>query len=423
MNNKKYYFIIDMINLLLKFLISFSVVGIILAPITKDPAMVFKAFILLPAPVISYFTGRYLKHLWSFLILHILLGIAYFLMSTNLFTQVIYVIYIIILTIMELNAQLQPERLKKINTSIFFIPVFFLMYMVNSYIGLTELNQLSFILAIAFVLLYLLNMYLINFESYFQNHSSVSNIPMGQIVSTNNTLIVFFCGFCIFVMLLFTRLPLNSILSVISKMILAIIRTIVSLFLTDGDNTNAEDIMGSEINENQQLFEDAGTASPILEFIFNLILGLILLVVIGAFIALIVYGIYKLYQHFHADKINNFKDHTEFISPFDKRTKVERDYKNVFTRKSSHFWGRTNNEKIRKMFYKAALSGEADIEHPELLTPVRLSQLILSKDQGIINSTADSKKVAELTACYEKARYSKEECSKDEVLLVKELLK
>jgi hypothetical protein len=427
MNNKQYKTVIDLINVILKFLIAYTLISILIIATLKSTDYVYQALWLIPASFISYFTGKYSKHIWTFLFSHVLLFVIYIFISTNAFITVYYTLFLTVLTILELKNRLKPEIVAKSNTSLLFISILLVMNILCYYLSYDKLNQLFFSLTFLYVLLYLLNMYLLNFERFFQNQENLSNVPIQKIRGTNNLLILFFGSFCFFVMLLFTNFPLKVILTSIGSFLLSILRFFISLFtsLFKHNSVQKEVLEEPVITPESPLPSYSESTSNLLEIIQNIILTLLTIAIIGAAIALLVFLLYKLYQHFYENKTNHFKDKTEFISPFDKKEDIpkESNKTSIFSRLTWLF-GRTNNEQIRKSYYKAIKSHAESEQLTSNLTPSELSQFAFSSNSGLLsNNNIDHEKLNQLTLLYEKARYSKEECSKDEVVIVKQILK
>ncbi len=422
MNNRYYHIIIDLINILLHFLASYVLIGFVVLLATKDTASVYRSLLLLPAPIISYLIGIHCKHIWSFLALHFVTAAVYIFISHNVFVTAIYIIYLSLLTIVSLNNKLKEEKSGNANSPLLLLSVFAAVYLLQNYLGTTDLNGLIFILAVLFILLYLLNMYLINFEGYFQKHAGMSNIPIKQMKLTNHILILFFISLCVIVMLFFTRLPLKELLSVAGGLLLSLLRAFFSLF---SSNQESDLPMESQRTEPLTPFTDLMDDQPpslIWQYIQNILTVLFTAALIAGAIALVLYGLYRLYQRFHKLKNNNFRDRTEFISPFDKKEGVPKNPFKASGKKFFHIFGRSYNDKIRKHFYKAVISGSKARKIPANLTPRQLSEYAFTGKNSLSGIDSDKEKAELLAAYYEKARYGKEECTKEELLAVKNIL-
>jgi hypothetical protein len=79
---------------------------------------------------------------------------------------------------------------------------------------------------------------------------------------------------------------------------------------------------------------------------------------------------------------------------------------------------------VRKYFYKSVIKHiDEEKKLSDTLTPMELSEYALSNEGSIGKDEAKEERKIQLTAYYEKARYSKEECSKEDVQTVKHMLK
>ena len=426
MNNKQYHLIIDLINTILRFMVAYSIISIIILFANVDPTFVVRALFLFPAPILSHFLGKYTKHIWSFLLLQLIMLAAYTLTTGNIIVSIIYGLYLTIIIMTEFQQKLKTENPPKTNTSLLLLTAFLVMSLYCNYLELTNLKELFFVIVIVYILLHLLNMYLINFQSFFQHNDNMTNVPIQQIRNTNNTLILFFGSFCIFVMLIFAKLPLGGLLSSVGSLFLYLLRAFFSIF-NGGNQDETPPVVEPKdsVNASDSFpLGDQSEPSFLIELIQKIAIGLIALALIAGIIAFIVYSLYKLYQLFYQKKSNNFRDKTEFISPFEKREYLKKEKQNSYKINFRSLFGRTNNELIRKHFYKAVTS---HMDSSELLsanlTPSQLSKYAFAKGRGLPATPSDPEKMKQLTTHYEKARYSNEECSKADILSVKNILK
>lgn len=423
LNHKSYNLLIDFINVLLGFLASFALIGICIILTTRDTGSIYLSFILLPAPFISCLAIRYLKHIWSFLALHFILIAVYSFTGVNAFVTAFYVIYLILLTIIAFSKKLKPEPVVKTNSSLLFLSVFVILYLVNRYFDLADLDVLLLVLVTLFILLYLLNMYLINFEGYFKKQINLSDIPIRQIKSTNHMLMIFFACFCVLVMLFFTTLPLQSLLTTAGGLLLSLLRFVFSLFPNKSEETLPQENTQTEPLPSPFQLTDEGKSSVIFEFIQNLVLGLLYVALIAGAAALVIYGLYRIYKLFYDKKNVSSRDRTEFISPFDKREKLPKETgKKVYSRIFAVF-SRSNNDRIRKLLFNAVTAQKKESRLTAALTPVQLSEYALTGQIGMSLDSPVKEKVTELAAYYEIARYSTYECTKEDVSQVKNIIK
>ena len=422
MNIKIQNLLVDMINICLSFLFSFVLLGALIYASGTHTGLIIKIVILLPAPILFYIISQYTKHIWSFLILHIIVIVFYTFLGSSLFIKGIYAVYLAFLMVLSFRNRLKEEILTRTNTPLPYVFIFAIAYFINNYLKGPDITLILLFLTGTYLLLFLINMYLINFINTFNQYSDKTNIPLRQIRTTNHLLILIFGCLSLLTMLLFTKFPLGKILAQLWNIVRYLIIKFFSLF--HGSDEEIPPIPETtEDTMNLPPFSFEGDEKPSLfwqllqEFMMHL---LTFLFVVGV-IALAFFLLYKIYQHFYKTKMNYLKDKIEFLSPFDKKESIAKDAKrnkrNLFFR-----LGSTNKDKIRRLFYKAVLHAYSTDKISPDDTPIDLSTTIFSKDTTTTSKEEVAKKAAQMTAFYEKARYSNEECTKEDVINVKKLL-
>ncbi|SHO47843.1 hypothetical protein [Anaerocolumna xylanovorans] len=420
MNNRIYRVTIDIINLILGFLTIYAMMFTILL-ITKSNAAPFLLFLFsLSGALLSYYIKRYAKHIWAFLLFHFLLILILIFLVPSTIGKLLCAFFMLAVTIYSLVKRLREEEMARKNVTPSLLLVFALLYVINYQLRFPELTHLLFGLTVTFILLFFINSYLINFEHYFSLQQETSNVPLKQIKTVNHTIIIFFLGLSFANMFFFTKLPLKELLLSIQKGLLKLIRMVLSLLPEASSKIEeTQENAPKKVPIPKHIKVPENTPSPLWEFIQNLITTLLIAAVIIGTIALISYAIYKLYQAFYKEKRSLFKDNTEFISPFDRREKAIKNKSIVNKNSFFRFWNQTNSDKIRRAFYKAVLSKKG--KPPKVsATPWELSRYILSD-----NSSADieaDKKTEALAYYYEKARYNKADCTKEDIENFKKLL-
>lgn len=407
MNLKLRTLMIDLFQILLRFIIAYLLTTIILYHINSSAALYNLG--LIPIPFFSYLIQKKSKHIWSFVLLHCALFPIYILTTYNMVAVITFCLYILftaILSYCELH-----HRFTKSN--LYFIVLFVLLYLILSAMKQLYLAQFTFYLAILYALICILNQYLINFNHYFLNHDGITNIPYQQIKNSNHVLLLFLGLLFISVIIIFSRLPLTDLLIRIGKALLRLFASFLMLFV------------GEESSSTEQPVENTSQDPPILEtsaflqIISKVMEWLFIIISIVVVIALISYCIYKIYQYFYIKMDDKTTDQVEFLSPFTKKEVSVRPHHKFAVK----LFGRSNNAIIRKYFYKAVSNSSGNNSKLQKdLTPSELAELVKPSREG-----TDPGRISEdrmlITKYYEKARYSKEECSKEEVRKMKELLK
>jgi hypothetical protein len=383
--------------------------------------------------------------MWSFFLLHLLLIGCYVFLAPSLIHVFFYLPYLFVLTVSGFKVRLLEEERPASNASIFLVPVFILLYFAVKYFKLPELTSYLFCFLVIYVLLYFINMYLINFEKFFRTHAGLTNVPIQKIKSTNHTLVLFFASLSLGIMVLFQYVPLDKIISLLKEIVLSIIKSIVSFLRRFGGGETIPEQKSNDVPIDFSAFPDKEQVpSPFWKFIQKLISGLITFGVFAFVIGLIIFSLYKLYKLFYEKKYTFLTDKTEFISPFDKKESLGFPAIKTILGRFRPAYGSAPGERIRKLFFKAICSNTAYEEIRDSMTPKELSNFALGvRKEHILftNAGHEQEKVAssigvdslidsangetpekQLIYYYEKARYGKEACTKEDLQKVKSLL-
>ena len=133
---------------------------------------------------------------------------------------------------------------------------------------------------------------------------------------------------------------------------------------------------------------------------------------------MIIYGLYQLYKNFHSAKTDE-TEIKEFISPFHKENRVKI-MRNIYKARLPHIFP-NNNEKIRRYFYQLIIKKCKDKVPPNLTAEELLNLPV--QTTGLLSSAEPEKIDPILLELYHKARYSNGMCSKEEVNLVRRIVK
>jgi hypothetical protein len=420
MSIKRQQLMIDIINLVMRFIPAYLFIVILLNKLISKSAIY--TLILLPAPILSYLIRKYTHHIWSFLILHGVALAIYLVSISDLYLKTATGIYLVILTSVSYYKKSKEKELE--NTSAVLLILFVIFYITCYLTGMQELLQLCFLLSIVYVLLYVVNSYLLNLEKFVFNHEGMTNIPFYQIRNSNHVMIVFLCSLFLVTMFSFSIIPLERLLSSLGRLLIRFVRYLLSFLRFE----EPMDISEPE-EEEQMTVEDYPIPEPsrLMEIIQEIFQWLATILVIVSIIALIMYSLYQIYQYFYRTSEEEGKDKIEFLSPFTQKERIKRERGKMFRK----LLGRSNNAQIRK-FYAQAISASLtlDTRPDKSLTPTELSSFIVPDPAEAADPLAEEVQVMkpkhkqkQITEFYEKARYSNEECSKEEVQFFKKLLK
>lgn len=260
-----------------------------------------------------------------------------------------------------------------------------------------------------------INDYLIGHIAFLEEVRNNTGVPMSQIVSSNTWLLTIFFLVAVVLMTISCLLPVNKLLPGIGAGFLALAQLLIRflrLFFSREKYDKGEDVEPdhTQLNPDMSQFgesEESAFWSVLEQIMVYLVIGVLVI----AIIALIGWLLYKMIRAFYAQK-QHTNDTIEFLNPFDKKEKAER----MEDPTSMTFWerlfGTDPNQRVRKAWYKIVRT-----RLPEVAAPMSPGEIT----QGMSQTDAERRSAAGLQAFYEKARYSNQECTKDDVAAAKQL--
>jgi hypothetical protein len=423
-NHKQYQLIIDINNIILRFIIAFGIMGFILIIGTGDTNYVRNILFLFPAPFVSYLIGKKARHLWLFITMHLLLIAVYMLWFNQIIYYAIFGLYLFILAVMTLVQRLREKRIPG-NTPLGFITAVLVAYICCDFMKQADMKPFFLISAIIYIMLYFVNLHFFNLRNYIIIHEDVAKIPVRQIVSSNHFLFFSFCLLCLVMMLLFAQLPLKELVVFIGRALknaLIFLLSLVHFQENDLKRTQPQESPVMQDNQMGLLPPAEEDPSPIMEILSKILFYASVVLLVIALVAGIIYLLYSLYKRFYAKKADDSRDKSEFISPFADKSRLRRE-KFSLHKKFRFALGKTNNEKIRKHYYDAiAANADSDLLSGAM-TPTQLTGYAFGKESKSKKRVLGEEKQKELTQLYEKARYGREECSKHDLGRIRKMLK
>ncbi len=354
------------------------------------------------------FVREFVPKLSHFIVLHVLLcatSIAISQLSPVLFVRYVAYFFIILEIGLSLRQQLINKRLLG-NTPLLYLAPFFAGVL---FARKTDAFNLVFVLILtACVLMYLLNMYILNFIKY--THVDQARFPsfFKRIAKTYHILLFIFALAVGAAILVAHLIPLGKILSAIGTGILFVLRFIVKL--TKGEPAappQPEDNLPSNPSGPLDMLPTPTEATPVWEFLDEAMHFVvpILLVLLG--VVVISYIIYQVYKRFYSKSMAT-TDTTETLHAVDTAEKLERPSLSV-QQLLQRLFPREPAARIRRYFTKLVVT------HHKNIDPAYTARELLTTPgaQG-----ADA--IAEM---YSKARYGNLTCKKEEVDQFKGLCK
>lgn len=416
MNTKKYKTVIDLLNTVYGSLIIYTIIITLLFSFGESEYALPSASLLI-IPVLSYYLEKNAKYLTTFVLCHVIIGIIFYSLPKQSIVKMIYVLFTIFVMVYHLYKRVKKGILIQKIRSYAYMAVPIIMQLYANWEEYFQLSKMIQIITLLSAIIYFTAVYLFNFTDFFANHIENTNIDLYRIKRINHRLIAGFISVSAVTMTGAFYVPADKILSVLKSIISFLLRILFFWIKTSDKETEIEYIQDNAHNMDL-MPTDQAEPNPVWLIIQKVLVYLCVAVIILSLEALVIYGIYQLYKHFHSVKADE-TEKKEFISPFHKENRVKK-VRKIYKARLPHIFS-NNNDKIRRYFYQAVMNKYKD-KVPVNLTAEELINLPV-KATGLLSSEVTEKADPRLLELYHKARYSNELCSKEEVSMAKKIVR
>lgn len=350
---------------------------------------------------------NYCSSLFTYLGIGIICGTGIFFFADNLAEQIYLTIFTVLIVIARIPARLDRKR-DFLQQPHYMYSLFFLfIYIISSFLHLENLKSFLYYFAFVYIIIMILYINLKHLEYYLNDKKNVSNFPGHQIIYTNRIMVSIFAGITTFCFFLLPFTGLERLLSQIGNQFLALLRwLILLLFPKDSPEEEIIEETKTATEEQSSLFASEEQAPEWLVQLLQLFLNILLILAVLAFIAGIIYLIYQLFQRFYQPPHEN-EDQQEFIKEehnFITRIRSQKD-------DSSPWFSFHPNAYIRKKYKKTIQkNSKSNSDIPTSYTPTELEHYA---------NLDETNETVTLHNLYEKARYSKQGCTKEDAALIK----
>ena len=385
----------------------------------------FHSFLLAIPFVVTAWGQEKMKHFVTYLASGMLCAALLFFLGTHFFEK----LYLCALSILIMLIRI-PSRLHKTDDyeivdenvmdsgglldspSVGFLGYFVLLFFISALLKRPEPQKLIYWVTFVWLTNFLLYLNLKSLNSYLYSRRGIANLPGKQIISTNRTLMIVFSVFALLIMLVVPLIPLDHIVSSIGIAIRDFLRWVFSHFSSE-EETVVETVAESLASSGQSsMFGEAKPTPAWLKMLYDILFGLITFIVSTSALVGIGYAILMLIHRFYkptaaaGDTQEFIEEETEssFIQNFEKKDR-EPLFSQLFH----------PNAAIRKRFKKQIQKGNAGNKKTGSTIPVSLTPKELEEYAGL----SDDEHTRLLHTLYEKARYSKEGCTKEDVASLK----
>lgn len=287
----------------------------------------------------------------------------------------------------------------------------FLVYALAAYTQKALLMKLCFYELIVFIFFYLISSNLENTEKFIHINRDTANFPVRQMKWVNRMLLCFFAVVLVVGMLLAPQLHPELLAEKAGNVILHFLRWFFSHIQFEEMNPELFEKNVQRNPAGMGMGIEEGTPSKIALFLQNVFLMATQIFLIVGMLAAVGFGLYQIYKRFYALPLKNAADRegkdvvtvAESIPVF--RKKKEREEKTG-----------GNSKKIRRLYKKSVKRrrGKEQILS-QTLTPTEI-------EEALKQPSEEAGQRKRRIALYEKARYSKEECTREELEEIRKMV-
>lgn len=370
-----------------------------LAAYTGDQRFTPILLMLLLVPVYSVIIRRLFKNFFLFFLAHVLLiGLVFLLRDPVVMAVVgVYILAdIIYIYVRKISGANDPMTVALLLVA--FVTALVL-YLTAESIGAAFVRPLIITMFILQVVIYLFYFHHMNMRETLSANTQSANQSIRKINSLNNKAILMFMAILLILIAAGVFLRLDVVITMIGQLLLFVLRFIGRL-LFRGGSTTQETITPEESPTGGEMVSGVPDGyEPWKIWLILEKIGVVFCVIVA--IALVIYVAYRLYQRFKMDRVeedvlSDYSETTLFVERV-KREKKERT--SIF-----ELFNLSNEKKVRRLFRKKVL------HRMKAGDPIRPSQTAQE-----IRAAVRGEDLSRLTDLYEKARYSNEPVTKEEV--------
>lgn len=361
--------------------------------------------VILPAAASSWGI-RHIRRLTVYLGLGILIAAALFFAGTTLPEQAYLTFAAALVFLCRIPARLHQSRDLLDSPNVLCLIAFAVIYIAGTFISQSSLCEISYRLAFCDIIILILHTNLTGLIQFLEQNRDMANLPGKQIIRTNQVMLTFFLAAALVAMLLLPATGLSNALSMLGDGLLWLIRKLFSLIPSSKETAieATEAVAEAVSNEFMALPEDNTPAwlTALLNFIAYA-LGTILLiaVVIG-----IIFAIIQVFRRFYRPILEN-NDKQEFIH----EEKADIMARAPGKQKEASLRFRFQPDAVIRRIYKKAI--KRGLRNESRKNAIQKSDTPSQLERKASFASDEPERL--LHQLYEKARYSDEECTREEV--------
>ena len=404
---KKLILFLQYLHGVLVFTAIFAGLSQIFALFQPDQTAVFlRMFIIFLPFFATSFAARHVRSIFTFLLISLMSMVPVFFVASTIIEKVVFLLISMIIMIIRIVGRVREDSYDALmNPFLGVLALFVILYIVGV-LSKNDLNStVNYYLVFGYTILIIIYKNVTQLEGYLEYNSSVENIPTRQIRKNNRLIISVFLAMVIAAMIFLPMTGASQLIVYFWYAIRAGLRFIASLFSGGSETTEIPPETEAAAAEQMSPGMMDVTETPAWLTALYDSLSLALGVVVGLLILVaLVTAIYKLIKKFYRPSFDN-NDEAVFLDPLGGSDSMDR-----MGRRERPLWLSFDpNAVIRKQYRKMIKKGKKLIDR-SAYTPTELEEYA---------EIPESEHRSRLHGLYEKARYSQEGCTKEDVQSLK----
>lgn len=355
-------------------------------------------------PMIASYSvlSRKLSKLWQYIGLTILWLIAGYHLSSRFYLQIAACVGVLVAAWSYFRARTEDDTCWLDEPRYPWLVVFLITYLLAVYQDCSWLQTAAVVYAGCYFLVYNYYTNLTQMEAFVKRYANLERLPVDRMGKINQGMLGILSGATVAAMCIFPFLKMDELLVTAGEYLRRLIVWIVGLLFSGGGETEntATQTVSREMEQVLPQAESTGLFWIILYKILEVLSWIALIGFILVLLWLLLKKLYTFYCKFHEHTEENGDQIERLIAEPSRQEKKRLGKKE----ERALFWDRSNGGKIRKHYKRRVLK---DRKEPpgEAWTPEQIEKHL----------SVSEKHRPYFHTCYEKARYSNEECSREEL--------
>lgn len=350
--------------------------------------------------------AKRVRSIFTFLLISLLSMVPVFFVAGTVVQKVILLLLSIIMMVIRIVTRVKEGYFDPfLSPMIGVLAVFVILYIVGSLTHNDLVTKVNYYLGFLYTLLTILYQNGVHLNGYLEYNNSVENIPVRQIRKNNTMIMSVFIAVVIVMMIFLPMTGMSNLIVLLGKGLRAAIIFILGLFTREPSQAIPEETSAPVEQAMDQGFSGLVDDTPYWVTALYNSLSIALGVAVGILIfAALVTAVYKLIKKFYRPNFEN-NDEAVFLDPLQAPDDLSRS-----GRFQRPLWLSFDpNSVIRKQYRKMILKKKKRVDRNSY-TPEELE---------IYAELPESEHRTKLHSLYEKARYSREGCTRDDVQALK----